>query len=81
VVRVVRGPEPEWYDAAVSLNRGPNGNSTWALSGRRLEQLGVHASETSWVGTQFDVVLDNNGTLDDLYQQVKRLVQDHPPAK
>jgi len=81
VVRVVRGPEPEWYDAAVSVNRGPNGNSTWALSGRRLDQLGVHASETSWVGTQFDVVLDNNSTLDDLYQQVKRLVQDHPPAK
>jgi len=27
------------------------------------------------------VVLDNNGTLDDLYQQVMRLVQDHPPAK
>lgn len=74
VVRVVRGPEPEWYDAAVSVNRGPNGNSTWALSGRKLEQLGVHASETSWVGTKFDVVLDNNGTLDDLYQQVKNLV-------
>jgi hypothetical protein len=81
VVRVVRGPEPEWYDAAVSVNRGPNGNSTWALSGRRLEQLGVHASETAWVGTKFDVVLDNNSTLDDLYQQVKRLVQDRPPAK
>jgi len=81
VVRVVRGPEPEWYDAAVSVNRGPNGNSTWALSGRRLEQLGVHASETSWVGTKFNSVLDNNGTLDDLYQQVKRLVQDRPPAK
>jgi hypothetical protein len=81
VVRVVRGPEPEWYDAAVSVNRGPNGNSTWALSGRKLEQLGVHASETSWVGTEFDVVLDNNNTLDDLYQQVRRLVQDHPPAK
>jgi hypothetical protein len=74
VVRVVRGPEPEWYDAAVSVNRGPNGNSTWALSGRRLKQLGVHASETAWVGTKFDVVLDNNGTLDDLYQQVKQLV-------
>ena len=74
VVRVVRGAEPEWYDAAVSCNRGPNGNSTWALSGRRLEQLGVHASETAWVGTKFNVVLDNNGTLDDLYQQVKQLV-------
>jgi hypothetical protein len=74
VVRVVRGPEPEWYDAAVSVNRGPNGNSTWALSGRQLEKLGVHASETAWVGTKFDVVLDNNSTLDDLYQQVKQLV-------
>ncbi len=59
VVRVVRGPEPEWYNAAVSRNRGPNGNSTWSLSGRKLEQLGVHASETAWVGTQFDVILDN----------------------
>jgi len=81
VVRVVRDPEPEWYDAAVSRNRGPDGNSTWALSGRKLEQLGVHDSETAWVGTKFNVVLDNNGTLDDLYQQVKRLVQDPPPAK
>ena len=81
VVRVVRGAEPEWYGAAVSHNRGPNGNSTWALSGRRLEQLGVHASETAWVGTKFNAVLDNNGTLDDLYQQIMRLVQDHPPAK
>jgi hypothetical protein len=81
VVRVVRGPEPEWYDAAVSRNRGPNGNSTWALSGRRLEQLGIHASETAWVGTRFDAVLDNNGSLDDLYQQIKNLVQDRPPAK
>jgi dephospho-CoA kinase len=25
-------------------------------------------------------VLDNNGTLDDLYQQVKNLVQDRPDA-
>jgi hypothetical protein len=81
VVRVVRGAEPEWYDAAVSRNRGPDGNINWALSGRRLEQLGVHASETAWVGTGFDAVLDNNGTLDDLYQQIMHLVQDHPPAK
>lgn len=74
VVRVVRGDEPAWYDAAVSRNRGPDGNSTWSLSGRRLEQLGIHASETAWVGTKFNAVLDNNGTLDDLYQQIMRLV-------
>ena len=81
VVRVIRGAEPEWYDAAVSLNRGPNGNSNWALSGRKLEQLGIHASETAWVGTEFDAVLDNNGSLEDLYQQVKRLAQDPRAAK
>jgi hypothetical protein len=81
VVRVVRGAEPEWYPLAVSCNRGPNGNSSWALSGRKLEQLGVHASETAWVGTQFDAVLDNNSTLEDLYQQVMCLVQDPQDAK
>ena len=81
VVRVVRGPEPEWYNAAVSCNRGPNGNTNWALSGRRLEQLGVHTSETAWVGTKFNAVLDNNGTLDDLYRQIMHLVQDRPGAK
>ena len=81
VVRVVRGAEPEWYQLAVSRNRGPNGNSSWALSGRKLEQLGIHASETAWVGTRFDAVLDNNGTLEDLYQQVMHLAQDPQDTK
>jgi hypothetical protein len=65
----------------LSVNRGANGNSTWALSQRKLEKFGVHASETAWVGTDFDAVLDNNGTLDDLYQQVKHLAQDPLDAK
>jgi hypothetical protein len=73
VIRVVRGPEPAWYEAAASVNRGANGNTTWALSHKKMEKLGIHASETAWVGTKFDAVLDNNGTLDDLYQQVKAL--------
>lgn len=81
VVRVVRGPEPEWYDAAISVNRGPDGNSSWALSRRKLEQLKIHASETSWIGTKFDAVLDNNGTLDHLYEQVKNLAQGPLVAK
>ena len=74
VIRVVRGPEPKWYDAAVSANRGPNGNMTWAVSRAKLEKLKVHASETAWVGTDFDYVLDNNGTIDDLFNQVKNIL-------
>jgi len=74
VIRVVRGPEPEWYDAAISTNRGPNGNTTWALSRAKLERLKIHASETAWVGTEFDHVLDNNGTIDDLFIQIKDIL-------
>ena len=81
VVRVVRGPEPEWYSAAVSVNRGPDGNPSWSLSKVKLEKLGIHASETSWVGTKFDAVLDNNGSLDRLYEQVKNLAQGPLVAK
>ena len=81
VVRVVRGAEPEWYDAAESVNCGPDGNASWSVSKVKLERMGIHASETSWVGTDFDAVLDNNGTLDDLYQQVKRLVSNPQAAK
>jgi hypothetical protein len=74
VVRVVRGPEPEWYDAAVSANRGANGNITWATSKRILETAKIHASETAWVGTKFDFVLDNNGSIDELYQHTANLL-------
>ena len=75
VVRVVRGPEPEWYEDAVNVNAGRS-NMSWMISKTRMEKLGIHASETAWVGTDFDAVLDNNSSLDDLYHQVKNLVQD-----
>jgi hypothetical protein len=73
VIRVVRGPEPEWYDDAVNFNAGQS-RIGWALGKHRLETLGIHASETAWVGTEFDVVIDNNGSIEDLYNQVKSLV-------
>jgi len=76
VVRVIRGAEPEWYQDAVNVNAGPTGNMAWALSKDKLNKLGIHASETSWVGTKFDHMLDNNSTIDDLFRQVRNLVQD-----
>ena len=80
VIRVHRGPEPEWYDAAVSVNKGDRGNMTWALSKAKIEDLKIHASETAWVGTAFDAVLDNNGNIDDLFTQVKGLVSNLPAS-
>ena len=81
VVRVARGADPEWYDAAVSANKGPNGNASWSLSKLKLEQLKIHASETSWVGGAIDFTISNNGTIDDLFDQIKNLVLDHHDAK
>jgi hypothetical protein len=75
VIRVVRGPEPEWYALAEKVNRGPVHNAEWALSKTRLEEYNVHASETAWIGTDFDAVVDNNADgLDSLYAQVTNLV-------
>jgi hypothetical protein len=69
VVRVLRGPEPEWYDAALGANSGIETDQ--AL----LKQLGIHASETAWIGTEFDAVLDNNASMDHLYAQITDLVK------
>jgi hypothetical protein len=76
VIRVKRGEEPEWYEDAVNMNSGETGNMSWALSKERINKLGIHASETAWVGTRFDHVLTNNGTIDELTNKVKGLVQD-----
>jgi hypothetical protein len=82
VIRVVRGPEPVWYELAETVNRGPSKNIEWRLSKNQLETYGVHASETGWIGTKFDAVIDNNADgLDNLYRQVKDLVLNLQVAK
>ena len=73
VIRVVRGPEPEWYRDAADMNAGEH-CMNWMLAKTRMEKLGIHASETAWVGTKFDYVLDNDSSIDDLYAQVKQLI-------
>lgn len=75
VVRVKRGDDPEWYSAAVSANAGPNGNATWSLSKHKLEKLKIHASETAWVGGDIDYTVYNNASIDDLFEQLKNLLE------
>ena len=75
VVRVKRGDDPEWYNDAADMNAGDR-CINYMLAKTRMQKLGIHASETAWVGTKFDAVLDNNSTIDDLFAQVKDLVSD-----
>lgn len=68
-LRVKRGPEPTWYDIAVEANKGD------LVAQTELRVLGVHASESSWVGLPFDEVFENDGTLEDLYLKVEMFLR------
>jgi hypothetical protein len=81
VVRVKRGADPEWYDAAASVNKGPDANASWSLSKLKLETLRIHASETAWVGNKVDDTVYNDSTIDELFSQIKSLVSGPRDAK
>ena len=68
IIWVQRGELPDWYDVAIDANRGMN------VAINELKMRKIHASETAWVGTEFDAILDNNGSIDDLYSQTKLIV-------
>jgi len=72
IVCVSRGELPSWHIMAAKANKGD------LLAAEKLKALGVHASETAWVGTKFDYILDNNSTLDSLFNQVETVVQPEP---
>ena len=80
VIRVKRGEDPEWFDAAISMNRGEHGNMTWAISKHKINSLRIHASETSWVGGNIDHIISNDSTIDELFAQIKSMVIDHPAS-
>ena len=70
ILRTCRGPEPDWYNLALQENLQQSENARQELIKRR-----VHVSESAWIGTEFDYVLDNNGSMDELYAQVDRIIK------
>ena len=68
IIWIQRGPLPEWYPVAVQANRGN------IVFKENLKTLGVHPSETAWAGTAFDAEIDNNDGIDDLFTQLKNVV-------
>jgi hypothetical protein len=74
IIWVQRGELPRWYDNAIAANAGNTDKQDV------LKTMGIHASETAWVGTEFDQVIGNNGRIEDLYRQLKNLVQSQQDA-
>jgi hypothetical protein len=75
VIRVVRGPEPDWFESAIAANQQVQSAVAY------MQAQNIHPSEWAWIGTEFDAVIDNNANgLDPLFAQVKDLVLSLQPA-
>jgi hypothetical protein len=71
VIWVKRGELPSWYATAESANTG-NAVSRKIMQTRFKD---VHESEWNWIGFPVDYIIDNNGSLEDLYEQVENIQQ------
>jgi hypothetical protein len=55
------------------MNAG-NTNMSWMISSERIRKLGIHASETAWVGGEIDHTVINDSSIDDLFTQIRNLL-------
>jgi hypothetical protein len=68
IVWVKRGQLPDWYDHAISANQGHG------VSMNEMKRRKIHASEWAWLGSDFDQVISNDGSIQDLYEAFEKLV-------
>jgi hypothetical protein len=71
VWRVKRGDEPMWYDHGYLASKG------MLCSKHHMKELGIHESEWAWLNLPFDVVIENDGSIEDLEAKVQCLLQNH----
>lgn len=69
IVWVKRGELPEWYHNAVKANQG----NVLAKKIMHTRYRDVHQSEWSWAGAEVDYTIRNDGTLEQLYEQVDKM--------
>lgn len=68
VIRVKRGNDPDWYPVALRANSGDIEAQV------AMKKMKIHVSEWDWIGSSFDFVIENNGTLDDLEKNIMRIL-------
>ena len=70
IILVKRGQDPDWFVNYVEGN---------------IEPTGIHSSEYAWAKEEFDFIIENNGTKEQLYEKIDALVVSDkitdPPAK
>jgi len=69
IVWIKRGTLPDWYNVALEANQGS------VQATQQLKSLKIHSSETAWIGTEFDAVIQNDSTIDDLYSEIQKVLE------
>jgi hypothetical protein len=59
IVLVKRGPDPDWFTDYVEGNVIPKD---------------IHSSEYSWAKSEYDYLVENDGTLEDLHKKIDDLI-------
>ena len=77
IVWVKRGEDPAWCSTLIQMREH---DITLGIRTDYMKQFNVHASEWAWVGTKFDAVVDNNNSVEQLYEQLKNLVLTGQPS-
>ena len=71
LVRVKRGPDPEWYETALQDNT----NNKMAAPMMQANYPSIHYSEWAWIGSIVDYELHNIGTLSALEGDVRHMLK------
>jgi hypothetical protein len=77
-IRVKRSAEPEWYDIALTQCRASVEElDKLKNSGLVMEQIypDVHSSEWAWIGSEFNYIIENNGSKQDLFSQLESIIK------
>lgn len=78
LVRVRRGPEPEWFGTALDENWQSDDwkrrNGFHRINMREMYPQ-IHISEWAWIGTTFDFTIENDGPLHELEDKVNYMLR------
>lgn len=76
LLRIKKGPEPEWYDVAFRDNTACNAllDGTVAPTQMSKDYPNVHVSEWDWIGQPMDII-HNEGTIEQLEQSIISYLQ------
>ena len=74
VWHVHRGDFPEWWDRLSYFKKIYNPTPERVSNFMAIQYPSVHSSEYSWHGTEFDQVISNDGTIDELSTKVNSIL-------